>query len=277
VFQFGPLDQGWWPDGLYTAPTDEALRFDIEATKKLGFNMARKHVKVEPDRWYYWCDKLGLIVWQDMPSAFETGAKNDEQDKAASKAAADQFDLELKEMIDQRRNHPSIVMWVPFNEGWGQHDTARVVDWIKTYDPTRLVDNASGWTDRNVGDVFDMHKYPGPSAPKIEAKRAGVLGEFGGLGLPMPDHTWQDKANWSYKELKNRDDLTSAYLELLDRLKPLIESSGLSAAVYTQTTDVEIELNGLMTYDRAVTKMDADRVSAANAETCKTPIAAAKN
>jgi beta-galactosidase/beta-glucuronidase len=277
LFQFGPLDQGWWPDGLYTAPTDQALRFDIEVTKKLGFNMARKHVKVEPDRWYYWCDKLGLIVWQDMPSAFETGAKNGDQDKAASKEAADQFDLELKEMIDQRRNHPSIVMWVPFNEGWGQHDTARVVDWIKAYDPTRLVDDASGWTDRNVGDVFDMHKYPGPGAPKVEAKRAGVLGEFGGLGLPVPDHTWQNRANWSYKELKNRDDLTNAYLELLDQLKPLIESSGLSAAVYTQTTDVEIELNGLMTYDRAITKMDTDRVSAANVEICKTSIATGKN
>jgi beta-galactosidase/beta-glucuronidase len=277
LFQFGPLDQGWWPDGLYTAPTDQALRFDIEATKKLGFNMARKHVKVEPNRWYYWCDKLGLLVWQDMPSAFETGVKNGDQDQGASKEAADQFDLELKEMIDQRRNHPSIVMWVPFNEGWGQHDTARVVDWIKTYDPSRLVDNASGWTDRRVGDVFDMHKYPGPGAPKIEAKRAGVLGEFGGLGLPMPDHTWQDQANWSYKELKNRDDLTSAYLELLDKLKPLIESSGLSAAVYTQTTDVEIELNGLMTYDRDITKMDTDRVSAANAEICKTLIAAHKD
>ncbi len=277
LFQFGPLDQGWWPDGLYTAPTDEALRYDIEATKKLGFNMARKHVKVEPDRWYYWCDKLGLLVWQDMPSAFETGAKNGNQDSPASQEAAEQFDRELKEMIDQRRNHPSIVMWVPFNEGWGQHDTPRIVDWIKAYDPTRLVDDASGWTDREVGDVHDTHKYPGPGAPKIEAKRAGVLGEFGGLGLPMPDHTWQTKANWSYKELKNRDDLTNAYLDLIDKLKPLIASSGLSAAVYTQTTDVEIELNGLMTYDRAITKMDADRVSAANGQICTMPLSTAKN
>ena len=165
-------------------------------------------------------------------------------------------------------------MWVPFNEGWGQYDTARVTNWIKQYDPTRLVDDASGWTDRDVGDVHDMHKYPGPGAPPIENKRAAVLGEFGGLGLPMPGHTWQDKSNWSYKELKNADDLTTAYLDLLAKLKPLIESSGLSAAVYTQTTDVEVEVNGLLTYDRAIVKMDADKISAANAQVCGTPIPA---
>ncbi len=182
LFQFGPLDQGWWPDGLYTAPTDEALRCDIEATKKLGFNMARKHVKVEPDRWYYWCDKLGLLVWQDMPSGFVSGSRNSGQNDDWNNEAGHEFDAELKEMIDQRRNHPCIVMWVPFNEGWGQHETPRVVDWIKAYDPTRLVDNASGWTDKNVGDVFDMHKYPGPgarkrnrSAPESWANSAGSV------------------------------------------------------------------------------------------------------
>jgi beta-galactosidase/beta-glucuronidase len=263
LFQIGPLDQGWWPDGLYTAPTDAALKSDIETTKKLGFNMARKHVKVEPDRWYYWCDKLGLIVWQDMPSAFPTGRREGNQRYEPNKEAAEEFEQELKEMIDQRRNHPSIVMWVPFNEGWGQYDTPRIVDLVKQYDPSRLVDNASGWTDRGVGDVNDMHKYPGPASPKIEEKRAAVLGEFGGLGLPVADHTWQSKANWSYRESKTRDDLTAAYLELIDKLHPLVDA-GLSAAVYTQTTDVEIEVNGLMTYDREMIKMDADKISAAN-------------
>ena len=167
-------------------------------------------------------------------------------------------------------------MWVPFNEGWGQYDTPRIVDLVKQYDPSRLVDNASGWTDRGVGDVNDMHKYPGPGSPKIEEKRAAVLGEFGGLGLPVADHTWQSKANWSYRESKTRDDLTAAYLELIDKLHPLVDA-GLSAAVYTQTTDVEIEVNGLMTYDREMIKMDAEKVSAANRGLWSAPASAAKN
>jgi len=256
LFQVGPLDQGWWPDGLYTAPTDEALKYDIEVTKQLGFNMARKHVKVEPDRWYYWADRLGLIVWQDMPSTSLRGQRPAD--------SAQQFELELKTLIDRRRNHPSIVMWVPFNEGWGQYDTPRIVDWIKSYDPTRLADNASGWTDAAVGDVHDVHAYPGPSSPKPEAARAAVLGEFGGLGLPLPGHTWQSQANWSYRGFTSQDALTDAYVALLERVHPLIGSPGLSAAVYTQTTDVEIEVNGLMTYDREVIKPNAARVRAAN-------------
>jgi hypothetical protein len=256
LFQVGPLDQGWWPDGLYTAPTDEALRSDIEVTRQLGFNMARKHVKVEPDRWYYWADRLGLLVWQDMPSTSLRGTRTAE--------SAQQFELELKMLIDQRRNHPSIVMWVPFNEGWGQYDTPRIVQWIKTYDPSRLVDNASGWTDANAGDVIDVHRYPGPGSPTPEAARAAVLGEFGGLGLPLPGHTWQSQANWSYRGFTTQAALTDAYVGLLGRLHPLLGSPGLSAAVYTQTTDVEIEVNGLMTYDRAIIKPDEARVRAAN-------------
>jgi hypothetical protein len=256
LFQVGPLDQGWWPDGLYTAPTDEALRSDIEVTKQLGFNMARKHVKVEPDRWYYWADRLGLLVWQDMPSTVIRGARTEESMR--------EFEAELKEMIDERRNHPSIVMWVPFNEGWGQYDTPRIVQWIKSYDPSRLVDNASGWTDAAVGDVSDVHRYPGPGVPKIEPSRAAVLGEFGGLGLPLAGHTWQSQANWSYRGFTSPAELTDAYVDLLARLHPLLGSPGLSAAVYTQTTDVEIEVNGLMTYDRAVIKPDIARVRAAN-------------
>lgn len=256
LFQVGPLDQGWWPDGLYTAPTDDALRYDIEVTKQLGFNMARKHVKVEPTRWYYWADRLGLLVWQDMPSTTLRGARTPE--------SAQQFETELKALIDDRRNHPSIVMWVPFNEAWGQYDTPRITEWVKTYDPSRLVDNASGWTDAKVGDVIDIHAYPGPGSPKPEATRAAVLGEFGGLGLPLAGHTWQNEANWGYRSFTTQAALTDAYTALLERVHPLLRAPGLSAAVYTQTTDVEIEVNGLMTYDREVIKADAARVRAAN-------------
>lgn len=252
LFQYGPLDQGWWPDGLYTAPTDEALRYDVEVTKQLGCNMARKHVKVEPARWYYWCDKLGLLVWQDMPSA---NNKTDEGKK--------QFELEWSRIIAAFANHPSIVMWVPFNEGWGQYDTPRIVELTRKLDPTRLVNNASGWTDNKVGDVHDIHSYPGPAAPPVEETRAIVLGEFGGLGLPVRGHTWQDEKNWGYRSYESREALTDAYLALIGNLRPLI-GGGLSAAVYTQTTDVEIEVNGLLTYDRAMIKMDADKVRAAN-------------
>src|SRR5262245_8218273 len=197
VFQFGPLDQGFWPDGLYTAPTDEALKYDIEMTKKLGFNMARKHVKIEPERWYYWCDKLGLLVWQDMPNGDKHIGQRD-QDITRSAESAEQFETELKALISGRFNHPSIVMWVPYNEGWGQWDTARIVNLVKQLDPSRLVDSASGWTDRGVGDVIDMHRYPGPGSPDPTPSRAAVLGEFGGLGLPLRGYTWQSERNWGY-------------------------------------------------------------------------------
>jgi len=257
VFQYGPLDQGFWPDGIYAAPTDEALRYDIEVLKKLGCNMMRKHVKVEPARFYYWCDKLGLLVWQDMPSGDKFIGGND-SDIVRSEESAKQFELELSRVIEAFCNQPCIVMWVPFNEGWGQYDTPRIVDLIKRLDPTRLVDSASGWADRRVGDVHDIHSYPGPAAPPVEEKRAAVLGEFGGLGLPLKGHTWQDEKNWGYRTYATREELTDAYVALLGNLRPLI-SGGLSAAVYTQTTDVEIEVNGLMTYDRAMIKMDAER------------------
>jgi beta-galactosidase/beta-glucuronidase len=262
-FQFGPLDQGFWPDGLYTAPTDAALRYDIEMTKKLGFNLARKHVKVEPDRWYYWCDKLGLLVWQDMPSG-DKYIRDRDPDISRTPESGEEFETELKALIEGRKNHPCIVMWVPFNEGWGQWDTARIVDLVKKQDPTRLVDNTSGWADRGVGDVNDMHKYPGPGAPEPEPKRASVLGEFGGLGLPVHGHTWQAEKNWGYRSYTNSEALTSAYIDLVQKLFPLIQEKGLSAAIYTQTTDVEIEVNGLMTYDRETVKMDLKRVAAAN-------------
>ncbi|MHC4594619.1 MAG: glycoside hydrolase family 2 protein [Planctomycetota bacterium] len=262
LFHFGPLDQGWWPDGLYTAPTDEALRYDIEVLKRLGCNMLRKHVKVEPARLYYWCDMLGLMVWQDMPNGDKhVGRKG--PDIKRSDESAGQFELELKRLIDAFGNHPCIVMWVPFNEGWGQYDTARIADLVKKRDPTRLVNQASGWADRGIGDVLDIHKYPGPAAPPTEENRAAVLGEFGGLGLPVKEHTWQDEKNWGYRSYKTREELTDAYLALIDNLRSLI-GGGLCAGVYTQTTDVEIEVNGLMTYDRAMIKMDVEKTAAAN-------------
>jgi hypothetical protein len=263
LFQFGPLDQGFWPDGIYTAPTDEALRFDIEMTRKLGFNLARKHVKIEPDRWYYWADKLGLLVWQDMPSGDKYIGGHDPDIKRSPESAA-QFEQELRALIDGRGNHPCIVMWVPYNEGWGQWDTPRIVELLKSWDPTRLVNNASGWTDRNVGDVLDVHSYPGPAVPPREPKRAIVLGEFGGLGLPVKGHTWQQEKNWGYRSFKSAFDLTDAYVDLIRKLRPMTGEPGLSAAVYTQTTDCEIEVNGLMTYDRALVKMDAATITAAN-------------
>lgn len=252
LFQYGPLDQGWWPDGLYTPPTDEAIQYDIAMTKTFGMNMARKHVKYESARWYYWCDKLGLLVWQDMPAG--DSGRNEE-----SKA---NFYTELKAMIDTLHNFPCIVMWVPFNEGWGQFDTPEVVKWVQAYDPTRPVNEASGWHDRGSGDVSDMHSYPGPGMRPVEKDRVVVLGEFGGLGMPVKGHTWQGEKNWGYVSFETKDALTNAYVDLLTKMRPLI-GQGLAAAVYTQTSDVEIEVNGLLTYDRKIVKMDLDAIAAA--------------
>lgn len=242
VFMLGPLDQGFWPDGLYTAPSDEALRYDLEIMKEMGFNMVRKHVKVEPSRWYYWCDKLGLLVWQDMPS----GKNETEEDKK-------QFEKELERIIRKLINHPSIVMWVPFNEGWGQYESERIVEIIREIDPGRLVDHASGWHDKGIGDVVDIHSYPEPKSPRKEEHRAAVLGEFGGLGLNVSGHTWRE--GWGYDLLTDRESLVLRYEQLFSRLLPLVEEPGLSAAVYTQITDIETENNGLLTYDRKITKM----------------------
>lgn len=262
LFHFGLLDQGWWPDGLYTAPTDDALKHDLEVTKKLGFNVARKHVKVEPARWYYWADKLGIMVWQDMPSAMQTegamkamriprGAKADAELTPEAKKL---FRGELKAMMDALQNHPSIVMWVPFNEGWGQHDTNEILKWVKKYDPTRLVSGPSGWEDRGYGDTKDMHKYPGPDMFPVVKGRASVLGEFGGLGLPVRGHTWVTQNNWGYRTYETSEKLNEEYEKLMRQLPGLIEK-GLAAAIYTQTTDVEVEVNGVMTYDRSLIKV----------------------
>jgi beta-galactosidase/beta-glucuronidase len=256
VFQVGPLDQGFWPDGIYTAPTDEALRFDIEETKRLGFNTTRKHVKVEPDRWYYWCDKLGLLVWQDMPC----GNSYTDKPQPINKP---QFKSELVNMVKNLWNHPSIIMWVVFNENQGQHDTEALVAEVKALDPSRLVNNASGNDDKNCGDVIDKHTYPGPESPKPEENRAAVLGEFGGLGLPVDGHTWTKKT-WGYEGTKNIEDLTNGYEKLLRKSWDLNATAGLSAVIYTQLTDVETECNGLLTYDREINKVVPERAAAAN-------------
>ncbi len=266
VFQYGPLDQGWWPDGLYTAPTDEALRYDVEKTKDMGFNMIRKHIKVEPARWYYHCDQLGLLVWQDMPSGdlggnhwdmrpgITSGRQHDKDRSAQSEAI---YRKEWKAIMDALYNFPSIVVWVPFNEAWGQFKTEEITEWTMAYDPSRLVNSASGGNFYETGHIMDIHNYPDAVMPRPELygdTRILVLGEFGGLGLPVEGHTWQDKDNWGYQSFKNTDELKRRYSGLVKDLARLIPL-GLSAAVYTQTTDVEIETNGLMTYDREVVKM----------------------
>ncbi len=269
TFVYGPLDQGWWPDGLYTAPTDAALKYDIEITKELGFNMCRKHVKVEPARWYYWCDKLGLLVWQDMPN----GDRNIGRDKPDIERTATSEAVYRKEwtaIVNATKHFPCIISWVPFNEGWGQFKTNEILEWTKTLDSTRLIDGPSGWVDRGGGDMVDAHIYPGPGMLPIEEKRASVLGEFGGLGLPVDGHTWLDKNNWGYRSYTSKEALNDAYADLLNQV-PVLIGQGLAAAVYTQTTDVEIEVNGYLTYDREVLKFDKERVKKLHARLHEAP------
>lgn len=259
VFQIGPLDQGYFPDGLYTAPTDDALRADIEFAKSLGWNMIRKHVKVEPERWYYWADRLGLLVWQDMPSG-------DSNNLLTYPEA--EFQAELGALVEGRRNHPSVVIWVIFNEGWGQAQygsggNVRLVNFVKELDPSRLVINASGWNDFGLGDIHDIHTYVGPEAPMPERYRAGVQGEFGGLGLHTSGHEWGAE-DYAYEWQPTSERLVARYTGLISQVSELMKNVGLSAAVYTELTDIEGELNGFITYDREVVKVDIDAVYIAN-------------
>lgn len=262
LFQFGPLDQGWWPDGLYTAPTDEALKFDIEMTKKLGFNMARKHVKVEPARWYYHCDKLGLLVWQDMPNG-DAHVPPGGEDITRSEESEAIYREEWKAIVEALDNFPCIVVWVPFNEGWGQFKTNEILAWTKELDPTRIVGGPSGWQDRGEGDLHDMHMYPGPGMFPAQSDRVSVLGEFGGLGWPAEGHLWKQQDNWGYRTYQTQEKLIRNYKNLIVQIPPLI-GEGLAAAIYTQTTDVEVEVNGLMTYDREVIKLPAEQIAEIN-------------
>ncbi|MHA1399079.1 MAG: glycoside hydrolase family 2 protein [Candidatus Heimdallarchaeaceae archaeon] len=274
LFLYGILDQGYWPDGLYTAPTDEALRFDIEITKKLGFNFIRKHIKVEPLRWYHHCDTLGMLVWQDIPNGgsviagilgYFFGGKIGFKFGRYKKAVREQYFKELRKIIRTLYNVPSIIVWVPFNEGWGQFATRKVTQLVRELDSSRLIDSVSGWVDKKVGDIHDIHKYPGPAVPKIKDKRLAVLGEFGGLGLADEKHMWKNIRPWAYRIYKTKEELFDKYAELITKTKDLILRKGLSAAVYTQITDVEKEVNGLLTYDRE-TKLDVEKIRKLNQE-----------
>ncbi|WP_406693082.1 glycoside hydrolase family 2 TIM barrel-domain containing protein [Saccharopolyspora sp. ID03-671] len=265
VFQHGPLDQGYWPDGIYTAPTDEALRFDLDKTKELGFNTVRKHVKVEPARWYYWADRLGLMVWQDMPSLPIDLDIPPEDSPPPSEEMKANYRAEWVDIIDQLRSSPSIVAWVPFNEGWGEFDTAEITDLTRRTDPTRLINPSSGVNccyslpDSGAGDIYDDHTYVGPGAPTVEYGRAVVDGEYGGLGLAEEGHLWPGEPS-AYEMTDSREQLTLRYGEVSDELARVIGANGLSAAIYTQTTDVENEVNGFLTYDRQVMKPDVAAV-----------------
>lgn len=271
-FNFGPLDQGWWPDGLYTAPSDEALIYDIKKTKDWGYNMIRKHVKVEPARWYTHCDRLGILVWQDMPNGDKTPHwemhnyfKGTEVIRAAKSET--NFRNEWKGIMDYLYSNPCVAVWVPFNEAWGQFKSPEIVEWTKNYDPSRLVNPASGGNHYRSGDMLDMHSYPGPRIFIADPERVNVLGEYGGIGLPLQNHLWQTNKNWGYVEFKTPKEVTDKYIEYAELLKTMIPSV-YSGAVYTQTTDVEGEVNGLMTYDRKKIKVEEDRLRKINNEIC---------
>lgn len=273
LFQYGTLDQGWWPDGLYTAPTDEALKFDIEKTKEFGFNMIRKHVKVEPARWYWHCDHIGMLVWQDMPNIHDNslgkwGRRHYDEgiDTPVPNEWKDNYCREWKEIIQTNEVFPSIVMWVPFNEAWGQFNTEEIVQYTKFLDDSRLVNYASGGNFvRCSGDVLDLHNYPNPAMYLFDKDYVNVMGEYGGIGFPVEGHLWQTDKNWGYIQYKSADEVADTYEEYANELIGFVKK-GFSGAIYTQTTDVEGEVNGLMTYDRKVIKLDVDRINAINSK-----------
>lgn len=271
-FQRGLLDQGYWCDSGMTPPTDEAMIFDIAEMKRLGFNMLRKHIKIEPMRWYYHCDRLGMIVWQDMVSGgayigdFYAGVLPNlgirVKDTVYTRFSRDKqewrddFKRELGEMIDQLYNAVSIYCWVPFNEAWGQFDALQICDYVKQLDKSRVVDHASGWYDQGGGDVNSMHKYILPIHLRKPKDRAFVVTEFGGYSRVVSGHTWDEKKAFGYLMFKTEESLTKAYKKLIERqIIPIIDK-GLSGTIYTQVSDVENEVNGIYTYDRSCLKID---------------------
>jgi beta-galactosidase/beta-glucuronidase len=272
TFLLATLDQGYWPDGIYTAPTDAALKFDIQKTKDLGFNTIRKHIKVEPARWYYWADRIGLMVWQDMPAL-----PNGRNDKL-SDADKTGFRADVSAIVDQLKGETSIIGWIPFNEGWGQWSipaAAELAAQIKRLDPSRLVDARSGANccdtkgDPHAGDVYDVHDYQGPGLPEPDAERAAIDGEHGGLTLGIPDHVWPNTPINPYGAVKDRDALNAGYVANTAVLRDKGVAKGMSGSVYTQTTDVEGEHNGLFTYDRKIEKVDEAKVRAINEATIR--------
>ena len=271
IFHFGPLDQGWWPDGLYTAPTDEALKYDIVKTKDFGYNMIRKHVKVEPARWYTHCDRLGILVWQDMPNGdqgphWDMHHYFDGKEVTRSIESEQNFRKEWKEIMDYLMPYPSITVWVPFNEAWGQFKTQEITEWTQYYDPSRLVNSASGGNHYlKVGDILDIHKYPSQELMMYDNERITVVGEYGGIGMPLTGHLWQPDKNWGYVQFKSAKEVTNEYVKYGQQLLELVKR-GISGGVYTQTTDVEGEVNGLITYDRKVIKVEEDRIRKINQE-----------
>ncbi len=269
IFHWGPLDQGWWPDGLLTPPSDVAMRFDVDFLKQASFNMIRKHIKVEPRRFYHYCDRVGIMLWQDQvsggPSPKWTRMEPAPADATWPDADHSQWMTELKAMMDTLHNSPSIVVWVPFNEAWGQHRSMEVGKWTMTHDPTRLVNIASGGNFWPVGPIADHHNYPSPDFPMKDARfneYIKVVGEFGGHGLPVEGHLWNPgKHNWGYGGLpKDKEEYFARYVKSLDQLNEL-KAQGIAAGVYTQTTDVEGEINGLMTYDRKIAKTPASKLA----------------
>lgn len=281
-FHNGVLDQGYWPDGLYTAPTDDALEADVLLAKRLGFNMIRKHIKVESARWYHHCDRHGMIVWQDMPNGgrglgflallriLRSQTRPDDALHWAGRTSAqnrNDYRRELAEMIDALRNVPSLAVWVPFNESWGQFDAIGAAELTRELDPTRIVDHASGYFDQLYGDLVSIHDYkrtPGVPPPERVRDRAFVLTEYGGLGLRVDGHTWKQGRGFSYRLSPDASTLESEYSELVAQSITDLVGQGLSAVVYTQLVDVEVELNGLATYDRCVEKVDVRRIAEIN-------------
>ncbi len=268
-FTFGPLDQGWWPDGLYTAPTDEALKFDIQRTKDLGFNSIRKHVKVEPARWYTHCDRLGIVVWQDMPSMFGEGGGWQPrgffqgEERTVSKKFEETYRKEWKEIMESLHSYPCIAIWVPFNEAWGQFKTKEITEWTKSMDPSRLVNSASGGNYFDCGDIVDSHDYGNNSMYLFNNQKVNVVGEYGGIGCAVDGHLWVKDKNWGYGKMRSQEEVTKRFVELTNRFIDMTKY-GCFGAIYTQTTDVEIEVNGLFTYDRKVLKVDEEKVREVN-------------